>query len=304
MTHEGSTARHSRMHEIMAGYVARGEIPGLITLVARGGAAEVDVSGAMEAGGEPLQRDSIFRIASLTKPITAAAAMILVDDGTLGLDEPVDRWLPELASRKVLRRINGPLDDTVPAARLITVRDLLTFTMGMGIPFAPSGTYPIQRALDDLQLGQGAPRSQAPPEPDEWLRRLGTLPLMHQPGERWMYNTGCDVLGALIARAAGQPFDRFLRERMFEPLGTTDTAFSVPAEKRDRLVTSYLVDPASGALQPSDPPDGQWSRPPAFPSGPRGWSRRPTTCSRSPRCCGAAAATAAPGSCRRHRSPR
>lgn len=213
--------------------------------------------GQAAVGGPPLQRDSIFRIASLTKPITAAAAMILIDDGKLGLDEPIERCLPELANRRVLRRLDGPLDDTVPATRSITVRDLLTFTMGMGIAFAAPGSTPIQRAIDDLQLGQGVPRPQAPPPPDEWLRRLGTLPLMHQPGEQWMYNTGCDVLGALIARASGRPFDSFLRERMLEPLGMIDTAFSVPADQRHRLVTSYLVDPRSGALQPFDPPDGQ-----------------------------------------------
>lgn len=271
MTHDGSTARHSRMYDALAGHVARGEVPGLIALVARRGTAQVEVIGATAAGGgEPMRRDSIVRISSMTKPITAAAAMALIDDGRLALDEPVDRLLPELAGRRVLRRIDGPLDDTVPASRPITVRDLLAFTMGMGILYAPPGSTPIQRALDEHQLGQGPPQPQTAPAPDEWLRRLGTLPLMHQPGERWMYNTGSDVLGALIARASGRPFDQFLRERILEPLGMVDTGFSVAPAQRGRLVASYRTDPATGALRPYDPPDGQWSRPPAFPAGSAG----------------------------------
>jgi CubicO group peptidase (beta-lactamase class C family) len=133
---------------------------------------------------------------------------------------------------------------------------------------APPGTYPIQNAVSELLIFQGPPRPQAPPAPDEWIRRLGTLPLMHQPGEKWMYNTGSDVLGVLIARASGQPFETFLRERIFEPLGMKDTAFSVPAAKLDRLATSYWTNPATGSLELYDSAEGgQWSRPPAFPSG-------------------------------------
>ncbi|HMG52645.1 MAG TPA: serine hydrolase domain-containing protein, partial [Kofleriaceae bacterium] len=242
--------------------------PGLIALVARRGAAEVDVIGATAAeAGAPLRRDAIVRISSMTKPIIAAAAMIAIEDGKLALDEPIDRLLPELANRRVLRRIDGPLDDTVPAVRRITVRDLLTFTMGMGVLLAPPGSHPIQRASEELALGQGPPWPPTPPAPDEWLRRLGTLPLMRQPGECWMYNTGSDVLGALLARAARAPLETVLRERLFAPLAMADTEFSVPPAKRDRLVTSYLADPATGALKLHDPPDGAWSRPPAFPSG-------------------------------------
>src|SRR5205823_3930076 len=126
------------------------------------------------------------------------------------LDEPVERLLPELAHRKVLMRIDGSLDDTVPSIRPITVRDFLTFRLGWGIVLAPAGTYPIQKAMDAAMLGQGPPSPEGVPAPDEWLRRLGTLPLMHQPGEKWMYNTGADVLGVLIARASGQTFDQFL----------------------------------------------------------------------------------------------
>src|SRR5207247_852888 len=158
-------------------------------------------------------------ISSMTKPVTAVAAMILVEECRLRLDEPVDRLLPELAGRRVLQRIDGPLEDTVPAHRPITARDLLTFRLGWGLVMAPPGATPIQRAMDELRLGQGPPSPSTPPEPDEWIRRLGTLPLMHQPGEQWMYTTGSDVLGVLVARASGQPFEAFLRERIFEPLG-------------------------------------------------------------------------------------
>src|SRR5436190_11790265 len=263
-----SKARLSRMHEFMAGYVERGEVPGLVTLVSRRGEVHVDVIGTQAVGGgDPMRRDTIFRISSMTKPITAAATMILVEECALRLDEPVDRLLPELAGRTVLKRLDGPLDDTVPTNRPITVRDLLTFRMGFGQMMAPPDAYPILKAASEQQIGMGPPSPSTLPAPDEWMRRLGQLPLMHQPGEKWMYNTGSDALGVLIARASGQPFETFLRERLFEPLGMKDTAFSVPAARLDRLATSYQVDPKTGALELYDAAKGgEWSRPPAFPS--------------------------------------
>ncbi len=264
-----SKARLGRLRDVLAGYVERSEIPGLVALISRHGEVHVETLGTPAMGsGSPLQRDAIFRISSMSKPITAAAAMILVEECKLRLDEPVDALLPELADRRVLKQMDGPLDDTVPANRPITVRDLLTFRLGMGLVMAMPGTYPIQRAMDEQRLGQGAPSPATPPDPDEWMRRLGTLPLLHQPGERWMYNTGSDVLSVLIARASGQPLETFLRERLFEPLGMKDTSFSVPADKLDRLVTGYSTNFATGALAVYDEPkSGQWSRPPAFPSG-------------------------------------
>jgi CubicO group peptidase (beta-lactamase class C family) len=263
-----SAARLDRMRRVMAGYVERGEVPGLITLVNRRGEEHVDVIGTLEEGGtEPVRRDTIFRISSMSKPIAAVAAMILVEECRLRLDEPVDRMLPELANRAVLRRLDGPLDDTVPAERQITVRDLLTFRMGFGQMFAPPDRYPVLKAANDHQIGMGPPAPASTPPPDEWIRRLGSLPLLHQPGERWMYHTASDVLGVLLARVADQPLEVFLRERVFEPLGMTDTAFSVPAAKLDRLATSYQVNPNTGALELYDPVEGgQWSSPPPFPS--------------------------------------
>ncbi len=262
-----SKARLGRLHDVMAGYVARGEMPGVVTLVSRRGEAHVDAIGMKAVGGsDPMRRDTIFRIASMTKPITAAAAMILVEECRLRLDEPVDRWLPELADRKVLKRFDGPLDDTVPANRPITLRDLLTFRLGIGAVMAPPGRYAIQRAMEEAGLAPGPnPSSHTP---DEWMKRLGGLPLIHQPGEKWMYHTGSDVLGVLIARASGQPLETFFCERIFEPLGMKDTGFSVSAERLDRLSTSYWTSPATGALELYDKAEGgQWSRPPAFPSG-------------------------------------
>ncbi len=263
-----SKARLGRMHDVMAGYVERGEVPGIVTLVSRRGEVYVDAIGTRAiADPAPMRRDTIFRISSMTKPITAAATMILVEECKLRLDEPVDRLLPELADRKVLKRLDGPLDDTVPANRPITVRDLLTFRMGFGQMMAPPDAYPILKAASEQQIGMGPPSPSTLPAPDEWMRRLGTLPLMHQPGEKWMYNTGSDVLGVLIARASGQPLETFLRERIFEPLGMKDSGFSVPATKLDRLVTSYWTNFETGALELYDDAEGgQWSRPPAFPS--------------------------------------
>ncbi len=267
-----SKARLARMHDVMAGYVERGEVPGLITLVSRRGEVHVDAIGTQAFGDStPMRRDTIFRISSMTKPITAVATMILVEECRLGLDDPVDRWLPELAERKVLKRLDGQLDDTVPAKRPITVRDLLTFRMGFGQMLAPPDEYPILQAANEQQIGMGPPNPSSMPAPDEWMRRLGSLPLMHQPGEKWMYNTGSDVLGVLIARASGQQFETFLRERLFGPLGMKDTGFSVPAASLDRLAISYWTDPQSGELVVYDQAKGgQWSRPPAFPSGAAG----------------------------------
>jgi len=260
-----SKARLRRLGEVMSGYVERGEVPGVVTFVGRRGAADLLVVGTKAFGSsDPIRRDTLFRVTSMTKPVTAAAAMILVEECKLRLDEPVDRLLPELSARRVLKRLEGPVDDTVPANRPISVRDLLTFRMGFGDIPAPPGTYPIQDAVGE-QLSVAPPNV---PTPDEWIRRLGTLPLLHQPGERWMYNTGADVLGVLIARASGQPFETFLRERLFEPLGMTDTGFSVPAAKLGRLATSYWTDPDTGALTLHDQAENSlWSRPPTFPSG-------------------------------------
>jgi CubicO group peptidase (beta-lactamase class C family) len=248
------------MREVMSGYIERGELPGLVMLVSRRGEVYVEAIGAKSKGGEPIRRDTIFRIASMTKPVAAVAAMILVEECKLRLDEPVDRHLPELANRRVLKSLDANLDYTVPAIRPITLRDLLTLRMGIGYVMAP-GHHPIQKVLKEYNLLQGPPKPQMQSDPDEWMRRVGTLPLMYQPGERWTYDLGLDVLGILIARASGQSLGQFLQERIFEPLGMKDTAFSVPADKLNRFLTSYQTNPQSGKLEVYDEADGQWSKP-------------------------------------------
>jgi CubicO group peptidase (beta-lactamase class C family) len=260
-----SKARLEHLHDVMAGYVERAELPGVVWLVSRRGETHVGASGTKAVGGrEPMARDTIFRISSMTKAVTAVAALILVEECKLRLDDPVDGLLPELANRRVLQRLDGPLDDTLPANRAVTVRDVLTFRLGYGIVMEPGA--PISDAMEEL-LGEGMPGLSAPPGPDEWMRRLGTLPLLHQPGEKWMYNTGSDVLGILVARAVGQTLDTFLRQRIFEPLGMHDTGFHVAAKDLGRLATSYSTDPESGVLSVHDEPAGHWSRPPSFLSG-------------------------------------
>lgn len=256
-----------RFAEVAAGHVGPDKIPGLVALVSHGEQVHVEALGSLSLDGPPVRRDSLFRIASTTKPVTGAAVMALVDEGLLGLDDPVERWLPELADHRVLRRMDGPLDDTVPAERPITVRDLLTFTFGFGMVvemFMAPEPWPVVKAADELGLGAlGPPSPDGQPDPDTWISRLGSLPLMAQPGERWMYNAGALVLGVLAARAAGMPFADVLRSRLFEPLDMRDTAFWAPDVSR--LATAYAASP--DGLQVWDAPDGQWSHPPAFGDG-------------------------------------
>ncbi|MET8513810.1 serine hydrolase domain-containing protein [Streptomyces sp. NPDC005077] len=251
------------LHDILDAHVSKWTVPGAVGLVARGDRTEVQAAGSADVEGTvPMARDSIFRIASMTKPIVAAAVMMLVEEGRIALDEPVGRWLPELASPKVLRTPSGPLDDVVPANRPITVFDLLTFRAGYGFPsdFTLPGVAPL---FSELKQG---PEPADVPAPDEWMATLSRIPLLNQPGEAWLYNTCSDIQGVLIARVAGRSLPEFLDERLFGPLGMVDTGFAVPAAKLDRFTSLYRIDP-NGDPQLVDAPDGQWSSVPAFPSG-------------------------------------
>ena len=250
--------------------IAVGHVPGLVGLVAKGPDVHVVALGRMAIGGPAMQRDSIFRIASMTKPITAVAAMMLVEEGKLTLQQAVDTLIPELADRRVLRKLDGPVDDTEPAQRRITVEDLLTFRLGWGLLLNPPGTYPIQKTISELGIvGFGPPDATASYSGDEWVKRLATLPLLAQPGERWMYTTGSNILGVLVARASGMSLAEFLAERIFEPLGMKDTGFYVPHSKIGRLVTAYHL--KGSALEVYDEPlSGGYSRPPAFEQGDAG----------------------------------
>jgi CubicO group peptidase (beta-lactamase class C family) len=260
----------ARLHERLAAHVASGVVPGLAALVASGDDVHMEVLGTAAVDDPtPLRRDALFRIASLTKPIAAAGAMLLVDDGTVALGDPVERWLPELADRRVLRSLDAPLTDTVPAARAITVEDLLTFRLGFGAVMAPPGTYPIQDAEAELGLMTMGPPWPPPPwDTDEWIARFARLPLLHQPGEGWLYNTGAHLLGPLLERVTGTSFETFLRARLFDPLGMADASFWVPEEKEDRFTTAYTPDPEGSGLRVVDPArGGWWSAPPAMANG-------------------------------------
>jgi CubicO group peptidase (beta-lactamase class C family) len=247
------------LHGTLEAYVSDGSVPGAVGLVARGDRVEVTAVGSTAVGGVAMARDSIFRLASITKPITAAAVMILIQDGRLALADPIGRWLPELADPLVVRTPGSPVDDVVPVARPITVFDLLSSQAGYG--FASDFGLPAVQALFGVQ--RDGREVQSFPAPDVWLAELARVPLAYQPGEGWLYDTCSTLQGALIERVCGRPLSDFLAERVFEPLGMTDTGFVVPPGKRDRMTSYYRTGPA-GELELGDGPDGQWSMAPAF----------------------------------------
>jgi CubicO group peptidase (beta-lactamase class C family) len=262
-----SESRLDRMHAAMRRHVESGYTPGLVTFVHHRGREHMDSIGTMSFNSPlPMQRDAIFRLASMTKPITAVGAMVLVEECKIRLDDPIDEWLPELKDRKVLRTIESPLDDTVPAKRPITLRDLLTFRAGYGEVAFLSPTCPLQKAMMEarLPLTEWLFAGTA----DEFMKRLGNLPLAHQPGDRWLYHMSCEILGVLIARISGQSLGSFLRERILEPLGMRDTGFFVPEAKIDRLPTCYGTDLFTGQLVVLDEArGGQFARAPVFEAG-------------------------------------
>jgi CubicO group peptidase (beta-lactamase class C family) len=250
------------LRSVLQAHVSNGSLPGAVGLLARGDSVEFAAAGLASLGGTPMARDSIFRLASVTKPIMAAAVMLLVDDGAIKLDDPVDRWLPELASPMVVRTPASDPDDVVPAVRKITVFDLLTFCAGYG--FASDFELPAVQRLSSVQKDGRNPQSFPPPE--VWMADLAQVPLLCQPGETWLYDTCATIQGVLVTRVSGQPLSDFMAERIFGPLGMTDSAFVVPPAKRDRF-TSYYRTSTAGALELADGPDGQWSMPPALELG-------------------------------------
>lgn len=248
------------MQSMIDGHVAAGEIAGAVAVIAVGDDTAVATSGVQDIDTNiGMRRDTIFRIMSMTKPITAAAAMILVEDGSMALDDPVERWLPELSTRRVLRTNDSELDDVVPAARSIVVEDLLTLRLGLGwLPDCALGR-------EMARLGVAPGPNPVPLSPDEFMTRIGRLPLAAQPGERWIYHTGADILTVLISRVAGKPLGEFLADRLFDPLGMVDTGFFVSRMKLGRLATGYSRSDAGLAI--ADPAvGGHYSAPPVFPS--------------------------------------
>lgn len=260
----------ARVQQGLERCVADDQLLGLVWSVTTGEERRSGAIGYLDAERRrPVDDSSIFRISSMTKPVTAVAALLLVEDGAIDLADPVDAWLPELADRRVLVRRDAAPDDTVAAPRAVTLEDLLSFRFGLGFDFTDWSPTPIAEALGGLELGSGPPAPALPPPPDEWIRRLGTLPLQYPPGERWLYDLSADVLGVLIARVAACPFEQFLVERLFAPLGMVDTGFAVPPSSLDRFGACFTLD-EDGERSVYDPVDGQWSAPPAFPGGAAG----------------------------------
>jgi CubicO group peptidase (beta-lactamase class C family) len=262
------------LHDAMAARIEAGQLPGLVLCLADGDDEWFDPIGAHDFDGAvPMGRDTLFRITSFTKPVLAAVTMMLVEDGTLGLSEPVRTWLPELAEPRVLTHVDGPLTETVPAERPITVEDLLTFRMGFGMVTEPTFNppFPINVAADELELAPGPPEPPTPHDPDEWMRRFGSLPLMYQPGQRWQYNVAAMVLGVLLARAGGAPLGEVMRTRLFDPLGMVDTGFSTDAANVARIPGFYMGDMQDGPVSRQAGSASQgWATPPAFPNGAAG----------------------------------
>jgi CubicO group peptidase (beta-lactamase class C family) len=225
--------------------VAEGALAGAATLVWRNGrVVQTAAVGRRDlVTNLPVERDTIFRIASVTKPVTTVAALMLYDEGRFALDEPITRHAPELARLRVLRDPNGPLDQTDPADRPITFGDLLTHRAGL--TYGQFHRGPIARACDEALGGQ----IDNALSPDEWIARLGTLPLIDQPGAGFHYGVSTDLLGFLIARLEDAPLGRVLEQRIFTPLGMHDTGFIVPREKRSRRAGLCGFD-AEGHLTP------------------------------------------------------
>jgi CubicO group peptidase (beta-lactamase class C family) len=246
------------LRSLLQRHVDDGAYPGAVGLIAHGDRLEVAAVGRQSIGGPPMTEDSIFRLASITKPVTAAAVLMLVDEGRLRLDDPVARWIPSLADPAVVRTPSSPIDDVVPANRPITVFDLLSSQAGYG--FASDFSLPSIQALATVQADGRIP-SRFPPA-DEWTARLSRLPLAYQPGEAWLYDTCSTLQGVLVERVTEGTLPDFLASRFFGPLGMADAGFFVPPAKRSRLTSYYRPGP-----ELVDGPDGEFAAPPAFALG-------------------------------------
>lgn len=236
----------ARASEALKGVIDAGDLSGAVTLIWRKGeVVQVAALGLADiAERRPMTRDTLFRIASMTKPVTSVAILMLIEAGELSLDDPIAKWAPEFANMRVLKDPAGPVDQTCPAPRTITIEDLLTHRAGLAYGFASVGpiAHAHQAALGDVLNIATAP--------DDWMRAVAGLPLSYPPGERFHYSHATDVLGFLVGRIAGKGFREFLFERIFAPLGMVDTDFYIPPEKRGRAAVVYRQDEATGALEP------------------------------------------------------
>jgi len=230
-------SEEERLEKVLEEAVYDGQVAGACVLVQRGGETRFAAAGWRDIESDlPIERDSIFRIASMTKPITSVAALMLADEGRIALDEPIARTAPEFAEMRVLSRPDGPLEDTVEAERAITFEDLLTHCSGL--TYGDPHRSPLSAAYRQ-RLGGDIDSEVAP---DEWVRRLAELPLIAQPGSAMYYGNSTDLLGMLVARIEGASLGEVLRRRIFEPLGMKDTSFFVPVEKRKRRAAAYGFD--------------------------------------------------------------
>jgi len=254
-------ARLAAVRPALQAFIDSGELAGIVTLTSRAGEiVQSDALGWSDLEtGAPMRPDSLFRIASMTKPITSALALMLVEQGRIRLDDPISRWIPELADVRVLVDPAGPLDRTVPLRRAITLEDLLTHRSGIAYAFFSEG--PLKQAYEQTLGDPAMNRLTA----DQWLAALGTLPLAFQPGERFHYGHSTDVLGFLIGRVEGKPLRQVMRERLFGPLGMSDTDFWLPHEKRSRLASLYKYDEQTSKLAKVEPE--MYDTPPAYTPG-------------------------------------
>ena len=245
--------------------VATGAIAGAVAAVTTKQMMRIEAFGFQnQALSTPMELQTIFRMASTAKMVFTVAALVLLQEKKFRLEEEISKWVPELGNRRVLRTPGSELDDTVPARREITMFDVLTFQLGIGMYLAPQVT-PLLRAM--MALGVAPATESVPFGPDEFMSRLGSLPLAHQPGETFMYHTGDDVLRVLISRIAGQSLGEFLRERVFDPLRMIDSALSVPNSKLARFSTCYLPQKDAGnKLSVWDEADGRFAKDPLYPN--------------------------------------
>jgi CubicO group peptidase (beta-lactamase class C family) len=241
--------------------VDAGDLSGAVTLVWRNGEElKFDAVGKRNlATGAPMTRDTLFRIASMTKPITSVAALMLMEEGRLKLEDPIAKWAPEFADMRVLKDATGSVEDTYPAPRPITVEDLMTHRSGLAYGFTSIGpiAYAYQKALGEVLTSEMSP--------DAWMKALASLPLSYPPGERFHYSHATDVLGLLVGRIAGVSFRDFLFDRLFKPLGMVDTDFWIPPQKRERAAKVYRLKDDLSALEEAPFPDRD--SPPSFCGG-------------------------------------
>jgi CubicO group peptidase (beta-lactamase class C family) len=251
----------ARIPPALQAVVDAGDLSGFVTLLWRKGEiAQVNTIGYRDVDARaPMTRDTLFRIASMTKPVTSVAALMLLEEGKLRLEDPIGKWLPELTGMQVLRDAEGPIDETHPSPREITVEDLFTHRAGLAYAFTSMG--PIAKAHEQ-RLGSPLSTERTP---DQWLASLGALPLSYPPGQQFHYSHATEVLGFLVARIEGKPLGEVLKARIFDPLGMVDTAFWQPPEKRDRMAKLYRFDAATERLKDVSVPLAD--APQAFESG-------------------------------------